>query len=412
MKTIFKLAFRNIGRNRRRSFLAFISVALSLMMIVCLQGWIEGIMNSMVKNYTKNETGHIRIATRSFDDKSKFHPVTENISNPQKIIERVKKNQLLSKEISQISPRITFRVLLNNDGKNVAAMAFAGDPENEKNLLMLNDCLLPRSKYISGPRETIIGQTIAERLGFKVGDTIKIVASGTDYALRMKKMTVVGIFKTGINALDENAFQLPIESAKELLGMTNSVQQIIVMLKDWRKSDQVAAQIRLLIPESDLSVKSWTGIGDYYRLVKMSEGMYRFIYLVVAFLGAFIICNIMMMVVMERRKEIGILKSMGMTRREVLFLFLTEGVLLGLAGSVLGTSVGWIIITVLGNIGVDITSMMQSMKMPIDNIIYPHISAPAIVGSILLGTLVAAIVSLLPSRQASSMNAVDAIKSV
>jgi ABC-type lipoprotein release transport system permease subunit len=137
-----------------------------------------------------------------------------------------------------------------------------------------------------------------------------------------------------------------------------------------------------------------------------------FIYMVVAFLGAFIISNIMMMVVMERRKEIGILKSMGMTRREILFLFLSEGALLGFTGSACGTLLGWILVLVLGHIGIDLTRMLESMKMPIDNIIYPHVELVNVVGSLFLGTIIAALVSLLPSRKAASMNAIEAIRSV
>jgi putative ABC transport system permease protein len=412
MNTIFKLAFRNVGRNRRRSVLALISVSLSLMMIVCMQGWISGIMSSTVKNYTKNETGNIRIANVKFEEKSKFFPVTDNIDNPELITDRIMKDSLIAPEVSLVSQRIMFSVLMTNDGKNVAAMAFAGDPEKEKQLLMLQESILPGGRYISGPHEAIIGKTLAKRLGFKVGDTIKIVTTGSDYALRMKKSLIVGIFNSGIGMLDENVFQIPIETARQLIGMKGQAQQIIVMLKDWHKSDLVAAQINKLLHNPSLAVTSWTKIGDYYQLVKSGEAIYQFIYLVVAFLGAFIISNIMMMVVMERRKEIGILKSMGMTKREILVLFLTEGMILGLTGSIIGTAAGWILVSIFGHTGVDIASIMQSMKFPIDNIIHPAIGIAGIIGSLILGTLVASLVSLLPARQAATMNAVDAIKSI
>jgi putative ABC transport system permease protein len=412
MNTIIKLAFRNVGRNRRRSILALVSVAMSLMLVICMQGWISGIMGSVVKNYTKNETGHVRISTAKFGEKSGSFPVTENIKSPEKIISIIKKDPLLSKEISSITQRINFGVLLSNGGKTAGAIALGGDPEKEKSLLMLQQSILPGGKYISGPHETVIGCKLAERLGYKVGDTLKIVTSGSDYALRLKKATISGIYKTNINFLDEDVFQIPLESATELLGMNNETQQILIFLKDWRKSQAVASQIRLLIPDKKLSVKPWTEIGDYYNLVTLSESAYRFIYLVVAFLGAFIISNIMMMVVMERRREIGILKSMGMTRREILYLFLFEGMILGLEGSLIGIATGAVIITILGHTGIDISPMMQAMKLPIDNIIYPGVSIGAVIGTLLLGTVISAFVSILPSRRASVMKVVEAIKSV
>lgn len=412
MNTIIKLAFRNVGRNRRRSVLALVSVALSLMLIICLQAWISGIMRSVVKNYTKNETGHVRISTVKFGEKSGSFPVTENIKSPDKIINIIKNNPQLSKEITSITKRVNFGVMLSNEGKTMGAIALGGDPEIEKSLLMLQQSILPGGKYISGPHETVIGCKLAERLGYKVGDTLKIVSSGSDYALRLKKARISGIYKTNVNLLDETVFQIPLESATELLGMNNETQQIIIMLKDWRKSQVVASQIRSVITDKNLSIKPWTEIGDYYLLVNMSESENRFIYLIVAFLGAFIISNIMMMVVMERRREIGILKSMGMTRREILYLFLFEGMIMGFAGSLIGIGTGMIIIIIFGHTGIDISSMMQAMKLPIDNIIYPEVSAGAVFGTLLLGTVISALVSLLPSRRAAAMNVVEAIKSV
>jgi putative ABC transport system permease protein len=412
MKTILGLALRNVGRNRRRSILALISVSLSLMLIVFMQGWINGIMQSMVKNYTKNETGHLRLATRSFEERSKFQPVTDNLKRPDSLRALLISNPVIRKEISLISERITFGTLLSNDGKNVTAMALSGNSETEKELLMLQESLLDGGRYISGPNEVIMGQILAQRLGFNVGDTLKIVATGSDYTLRLKKAAIVGLFKSGINQLDEFVFQLPIESARELLGMKGQTQQMIIMLHDWRKSDAVAQQIQRLILDTNLTITPWTKIGDYYQFIKMSEGIYWFNYIVIAFLGAFIIGNIMMMVVMERRKEIGILKSMGMSRNEILFLFLTEGVILGFIGSCIGIALGGIIITVLGISGVDITFMMQAMKIPVDNVIYPQLELSAVLSTLLLGTCVAAIVSLLPSRKAATMNAIEAIKSV
>ena len=412
MNTIIKLAFRNVGRNRRRSILALVSVALSLMFIICMQGWISGIMGSVVKNYTKNETGHIRISTAKFAEKSGSFPVNENIKSPEKIISIIKNDPQLSKEISLITERINFGVLLSNKGKTAGAVALGGDPEKEKSLLMLQQSILPGGKYISGLHETVIGCELAKRLGYKVGDTLKVVASGSDYSLRLKKVTIRGIYKTNINFLDENIFQIPLESATELLGMNNETQQILIFLKDWRRSQTVASQIRSLVSDKKLSVKPWTEIGDYYHLVLLSESAYRFIYLVVAFLGAFIISNIMMMVVMERRREIGILKSMGMKRMEILYLFLFEGMILGLAGSVIGIGIGAVIITIFGHTGIDISSIMQAMKLPIDNIIYPGVSAGSVLGTLLLGTIISAIVSIFPSRRAAAMNVVEAIKSV
>ncbi|NLE24897.1 MAG: hypothetical protein GX625_06075, partial [Clostridiaceae bacterium] len=127
-----QMALRNIGRNRRRSLLAIISVMISVTMILFIQGFVDGIMGSMVKNYTKNETGHIRISTKDFSSKYRFYPVSKNVQHPKKLIELLHNDPEISPYIATITERINFGVMLNNNGKTKGAAAFGGDVQEEK----------------------------------------------------------------------------------------------------------------------------------------------------------------------------------------------------------------------------------------------------------------------------------------
>ena len=115
---------------------------------------------------------------------------------------------------------------------------------------------------------------------------------------------------------------------------------------------------------------------------------------------------------LERRKEIGILKSMGMKHREILGLFLAEGVMMGTIGSICGVILGTILNVVLSVVGIDFSKMMSSMTLPMDNVIYPRPDIVSVVQMLCIGIAVASVVALLPSRQAAKMDAVEAIKSV
>src|SRR5271157_2729200 len=113
MFSLLGLAIRNVGRNKRRSILAFISVAISLTVIVFAQGFINGFVQSIVKNATKNAAGHIRIASRKFEERSKFLPVSSNVSNPDSLIRLLKSDPAIAHDIALITPRISFGVLLS-----------------------------------------------------------------------------------------------------------------------------------------------------------------------------------------------------------------------------------------------------------------------------------------------------------
>jgi putative ABC transport system permease protein len=411
MKYLLKLAIRNVSRNRRRSLLAVISVLLSVMAVVVMKGMIGGVMQSLVKNYTKNETGHIRITTKPFDERSRFNPVTDNINDAGSLIEKIKSNPEISSELNIITERIVFGVLLNNDNKNKTALAVAGDPEIEKNLLLLQNSIVSGT-YLKSRHEMIMGEKLATELGFAVGDTVKVMTSGADYALHLKKIKISGLFRTGLLTLDEGMFQITSDDAKELLNITNGTQQIIIMLKEYTKADEISTMIEHCINDTALVVKSWTKIGDYYAMMKMAYNSYNMIYSIIALLGAFIIGNIMMMVVLERRKETGILKSMGFTRRDILILFMSEGLILGFIGSGAGAILGTVINIFLHFHGVDFTSMTASFGFPIDNIIHFTVDPSGIFHATLLGMVFSAGIAFFPSWKASRMNAVELIKSV
>lgn len=412
MAYILKMAFRNIWRNRRRSILAFTSVALSIAGITFFRGFAGGMLESIVKNSTKNETGHIRITTKKFREKRQFYPVTENIAEPEKIIAAIQADPEIAEQLALVTERINFGVLLANKGNNKYAAALAGDPAVEKDLLLLQNSLQEGGRYLQNERETMVGAKIADALNLKVGDVLKVMTPGADYALHLRKFNIVGIFETGLNVLDDKFFQIPLNDAKKLLRMGSSTQQIIIMLKDYKKSTEVAAKIRALLNDDKLAVVSWTEHGEWASMVDMVAIIYNYFYFLIAFLGAFIITNILMMVVLERRKEIGIVKSMGISRFEVMSLFLFEGIILGLIGSLVGIGMGMIFNIYFAIFGLDFSAMMGSFNFPMDQRIFFEISPGSVVNILLIGVFVSAIVSVLPSWRASRMNAVDAIKSV
>jgi len=392
--------------------LAIISISLAILFIIYLKGLIGGFTGSIVKNYTKNETGHIRISTKKFEENSRFYPINDNIKNPKKLITQILSQAEIADKIDIITQRINFGVLINHGGNNEMAVALAGNPETEKNLLMLQKSLLPGGKYIENADETIIGYKLAQNLNYELGDQIRVMTRGSDYALHLKKFKIVGIFKSGLNTLDETIFQIPINGAKKLLRMGNQTQQIIIFLKDYHRSDEIALKILNALSDQNLAVTPWTKIGGYYSYVKMAAGIYNWLYIIIALFGAFIIGNIMMMVVFERRKEIGLIRSMGMSGKDVLLLFINEGFILGFIGSVVGSSLGFLLVLFFHYHGIDFSSMMGSLKFPMDNIINFKISFYGIFMPLVLGTVIAALISVAPSYKAAKMKIVDSIKSV
>jgi len=443
MNWIFDLALRNIQRNRRRTLLAVISIALSVALTTFLNGFTSGVLQNMVKNITKNESGHIRIATEGFVKRSRFMPLDELVSDPEQLIQAIRSIPEVKKEISVIAPRIAFGTLLSNGPKTISAYGIAGDSKTETEVLNMNRSIV-QGRYLEKQGEIILGKEAAASLGLTVGDRIRIVTQGADYSLRLRRFTIVGLFSTGAPQMDRSFFQIPLEDALEFLRTDGSVQQILVFLKDYTNANQISAILRQELAKAGyfiagmsasdgatthgasaqglttdaakadeaLKIQSWTEIGEYPRLINMMEVIYFWIELVITFLGAFIISNIMMMVVLERKREIGILKALGLNRRETLRLFLTEGALLGFIGSGIGAFFGFLLCWLFSVYGIDFSSAMGSLTFPIDPVFYAVVNPTGIITMFILGILVAMVVSYLPSRRAALLDPVEAIKAV
>lgn len=416
---LLPFALRNLLRNKRRSILAAASVFLSILLVMFMAGFLQGFMDSMVKNYIKNETGHINIATKGYRDRAKFMPVDEYMESSGALAKS------METALSDIDPgavvaqRIRFGLMLSSESGTKEAIAVAGNPELERRLLMLDTKILPGGRYLDEPGTVILGEGLARDLGLKEGEILKLLTQKADGGLGFKKLTISGIFKTGVNALDGFLLQLGLEDAQALLGIEDGSQQIAVMLSSQRKMNSALSRIEDLVssqgsrnPHGELSVLPWTAIGSYPSMIQLLNIMYYWVFIFVAFLGAFIIANVMTMVILERKREIGLLMSMGMPRKQVLRLFLAEGTMLGLAGSIAGTLIGSLLVALIGIKGFDLTSAMAGFSWPMDNRIYPYVSPWAIFLGIAIGSSVSALIAYLPSRKASKMSPVTAIRAL
>jgi putative ABC transport system permease protein len=409
------MAFRNVGRNKRRSFLAVLSVFISILVVVFADGFVSGILDSMTRNVTKNQTGHVNIETEAYRRRERFMPASASIADSSPVVEAVRRTPGLEGRIEQIAERVQFGVVLSSAKATKAARAIAGDPAAERRLLMLDRSILPGGAYCDEPGTAIVGEKLASDLGLKQGDVLKVVTEKADFGLGFKKFRISGLFRTGVEVFDAASFQIGIGDARELLGLGQGASEILVMLKDYRQSDRAAALIGAGLTTAGLaglSVQSWTSIGDVANLIHMAASIYAWIEVIIAFLGAFIIANVMMMVVLERRHEIGVLKSMGMAPRRILALFLAEGTMLGVLGSSLGARAGLALNAWLSSRGLDISRLMGGTGYQVDGVVYPGVHPLNVALFFALGVLVSAIIAFLPSRSAARMDPIEAIRSV
>ncbi len=410
---ILKLAFRNIGRNRRRSLLAALSVLLALFLMVFMEGLLNGMLTSITLNATKSDSGHVLIETADYQHRARFMPADANIQDPASVTAALTSDPKVGPLIDFTAERIRFGTLISLEGRSARALGIGGDLQTEKRLLMLDRSIV-QGRYPQGGREALIGSGLADALKAGIGTVLKIQAGTSEGSTDMRKFTVVGIFRTGLDTLDANVIQVPLADAQILTHSGEGAQQILVMLKDYRQADKAAGLIAAALARGEagrgLSVIPWSRSSDLFGFLTMASSMFSAIYLFIALLGTIIIVNIMMMVVLERRHEIGIMKAMGISRGEILGIFTAEGFVLGLIGSVGGIILGLAITAVTGKTGINLGDAVKGMSVPMSSVIRPAITAGGAVKVFVIGVLVSGLISILPARRAARMDAVSAMK--
>lgn len=423
MNPILKFVIRNLNRNKRRTILAATSVAISSMLVVVLLGLVDGMVENMIKNSTKNETGHVRIVSKEYLKNISSPDIRYLIYEAEEIIEKISNDKDLSKKIETITQRIKFPVLLQIKSKNKTALCISADKEKERQLLMLDKSIV-EGRYLTGERilikgkkyyEVILGKKLAEILELKVGDTFTIMIQGTDLSLHIPSFYVRGIFNTGLNMIDENIIMMNIEDAKKILKTNGGVQEIFIMLKNYKEAQEFTKKVNKILIDNNynyLIAVDWKSSGNFLRMIEQALQVYNLLYLMITVLGALIITNIMMMVVLERRYEIGILKSMGFKNIQILGLFTLEGALIGTIGVFVGVFIGTLINIPLSIYGIDFSSSMNNLNFPLESIIKWKINIFSIIFAMILGMVISAVMSLIPSRYASKLKIVDAIRSV
>lgn len=253
--------------------------------------------------------------------------------------------------------------------------------------------------YRLGPQECALGAELAKNLGVDVGDRIRVTASDG----RATDKRVVGVFRTGFSGLDEGAVYVPLGDAQALLGLGSSVTSIGIRVADVFEAQTLANQMARQVPHE---VRAWTQ--DNARLLGALSAQKRSSDMITGFTAlaaAFAIASILIVLVTNKIREIGILKAMGATRRQVRAIFAIQGTVLGGLGAVVGSGFG--VALVLGLSSIRVVQAGTGRPGPLFPFeLWPGLIVATILTSALLGLLAA----IIPARRAANVDPMEVIR--
>ncbi|MBN1499028.1 MAG: ABC transporter permease [Spirochaetes bacterium] len=400
---MLKLAFKNIFRNKKRTSLTLLSVFFAAMVVGLAQGWANGIINTMISNMTKYQTGDIRITDENFLKREKFLPVDNLIPDSARLQSDLKKLD----GVKSVEERMRFAILLGKGEKSESTIGYGLDLN--ESVLKVKDKLSGENKVIK-PGGVYMGYRLAEKLDIKEGDEILIAVQSSEGGLNGLKLRVNGLVKMNVSVLDKKAFFMSIETASDLLKINDASTEIYVFLKDRKTVNTMVDTVSKILPDGVKAESYITQLGELYVTLDAGKVFYVFIEIMIMLLGSFVIINTLMMAIYERMREIGTLKSIGFTNRQLFWNFTLEGSIIGAIGGTIGAFSGYLIIVLLSVTGINLETMFSGMDAPLEYIVYPELSIiqPFIAAAVCI--VIPAIASMFPSRLINKIMPAEALR--
>jgi ABC-type lipoprotein release transport system permease subunit len=426
---MLRYAIRNLTRHRLRTTFTTLAVAFAVGLVVVGNTFIAGLAEHTLAEFTRF-TGHVELRHKDYQKQWRFKPLDYNVAGFSALREKL----LTVDGVKAVLGRVDFNVMLQftdestivpedkvvdestltDDqifGRKVVefapALGVEADYERTQNKL---DKRLKTGAFFTGDGkgQIVIGVELARRLGATVGSKLELVSFRE--GIMDAAVTVVGIMDSG-SKIENRLCYVPLPLAMQLVDLQDRVTQVQVFGDSYKNSASLLASLKDSGFVSDYAAKQWNEIGIFRTIVAL------FSVVISMMLGAIIIVavvgllNTMLMTVLERQREIGVLMALGVSRRRVVAGFLMEAILFGLVGSIVGGIGGLLGSLPLVYGGVTLgAENMRSLPMALNPTIYGILTPNAIVWAVATGFVVALLGALWPAFRASAVQPLEAMR--
>jgi len=416
-----KLAFRNIFRFKRRTFITFLATSVGLSLLIVTISLMNGIDKDSISNIINCQTSHIKIFAPGYYEKRDEYPLDLTIGDPSQHYSAL----LAIPGVQAVESRILFGATLINGADELPCLGVAVETDRDPDLFKIKESILQGSWIEANDLKILIGTDLAKDLRIGAGDTLTLrLITSTDkenFSWNAVDVEIKGVFESGDPNVDRGRIFIPMAAAREGLGLPDQASEIVVRLDTaWEKRiESLQAQIQQTVNKgsSDFEAYSWKQLASGFLAVsKMKTRNSIIIFGIMLLIAVVGIVNTMLMTVMERTREIGMLTAMGMKQREILRLFLYEGGFIGLIGSFMGCILGGLFSWYLQAKGFSITTWGETFQRmseaiyPVKGVFYADLSFGVLLMVFLFGTAIALLASYFPARRAARMDPIRALR--
>ena len=398
----FKMAYRNLNRNRRRSILSALAVSLGLALLLFMAGIVNGEMQGAMQTTIALQSGNLQVRAASYVEEKSSLKWEDLVANPDQVAAQIKSVP----HVTIATPRLFASGIINTSNEAIGVQLYGIDPASPANAPIVHG--MTAGSFITSDDQNgiVIGQTLAQRLGVKVGDQIDLSANTANGNVNDQTFTVRGIFSTNTPAYDQSTIFMPLAKAQVFTATQNHASTIFIMLDNRDLSSSVAAALT----SPGYQVLTWQKMNDLVlETEQLANGYMVLIYLIVLAITATVIVNTLIMAVYERTREIGILAAIGMKGRRIMSLFLAEATMLAIAGIAFGVVLGWLICAYFAKVGFYIGNIGTNYQFLLGDRIYAMLTLNDTISLTIIALVITLIASLYPAVLAARLEPVEAL---
>lgn len=334
----WRIGWRNLGRNRRRTLITALGLAASYFAVVFMVGWAEGLEAEMIESGTGLLMGQLQVHHVDYRPERRIYDTIGGREGAD--VERLLREVVADPAVAAATPRVYAGGLVSSGEATTAGILMGIDPELEPAVSRLLRGLVRGRVVSAGTNEIMIGDEMARQLEVDVGDEIILVAPAANGSMGNDLYTVSGIFKSGMAETDASFAVLPIGSLQALVALApNRIHEIAASTADPWLAPEAADRLadRLAASVQEIEVEPWTRLRpemvDYALLV---ESLYFIVLVIVFAIAVFGVANTMLMATFERRREFAVMLALGTAPSRILLTVIAEALALGLISLLVG----------------------------------------------------------------------------